>query len=150
MQDHLKDLYNPPFFERFSEVLKKAHPSFDHSRFCKLIFDQEWETRAFKQRIGHISLCLHETLGMNYMDGISLLKSIARQCRGLEYLFFPDYVEVYGLEDWERSMAALEQFTAFSSSEFAVRRFILHSPEHYAVSNDGLGSSSQPPCSKAG
>jgi len=40
-------------------------------------------------------------------------------------LFFPDFVEVYGLDDWDSSIPALEQFTPFSSSEFAVRPFIV-------------------------
>jgi 3-methyladenine DNA glycosylase AlkC len=53
------------------------------------------------------------------------LLNIAPQCKGVEYLFFPDFVEVYGLAHWETSVSALEQFTKYSSSEFAVRAFIL-------------------------
>jgi 3-methyladenine DNA glycosylase AlkC len=39
-------------------------------------------------------------------------------------LFFPDFVETYGLEHWDRSVAALEKFTRMSTSEFAVRPFL--------------------------
>ncbi|EDN66091.1 DNA alkylation repair enzyme [Beggiatoa sp. PS] len=39
-------------------------------------------------------------------------------------MFFPCYVELYGLNEYEDSILALEYFTEFSSSEFAVRPFI--------------------------
>jgi 3-methyladenine DNA glycosylase AlkC len=42
---------------------------------------------------------------------------------------FPDYVEVYGLDDWEASIPALEQFTQQVSAEFAIRPFIVRYPE---------------------
>lgn len=40
-------------------------------------------------------------------------------------MYFPDFVEVYGQDErhWDLSMAALERYTVFSSSEFAVRPF---------------------------
>lgn len=44
-------------------------------------------------------------------------------------MVFPEFVEVYGLEDWERSLPALEFFTSFGSSEFAMRPFLHQAPE---------------------
>ena len=44
---------------------------------------------------------------------------------GFEDMFFPDFVERYGLDDFEVSVSALEHFTKRSSSEFAVRPFII-------------------------
>jgi 3-methyladenine DNA glycosylase AlkC len=40
-------------------------------------------------------------------------------------IIFQDYVEVYGLDDFTRSMRALETFTKGSTSEFAIRAFLL-------------------------
>ena len=40
-------------------------------------------------------------------------------------MIFPDFVEVYGLEDWQGSLPALEQFTQQMSAEYAVRPFIV-------------------------
>lgn len=47
------------------------------------------------------------------------------------FMYFPDFVEVYGQEEryWDLSMAALESFTILSSSEFAVRPFIIKNEE---------------------
>ena len=44
---------------------------------------------------------------------------------GLENMVFQDFVEVYGRDSFEISMMALEHFTIGSSSEFAIRQFIL-------------------------
>ncbi len=44
-------------------------------------------------------------------------------------MIFPDYVELYGLEDWETALPALEKFTQSMSAEFAVRPFIIMDQE---------------------
>jgi 3-methyladenine DNA glycosylase AlkC len=43
---------------------------------------------------------------------------------GLALIIFPDFVEVFGLKNFDESMDALEFFTEFGSSEFAVRQFV--------------------------
>ncbi|QGG51856.1 DNA alkylation repair protein [Lysinibacillus pakistanensis] len=117
--------YTTDFLNQFTTILKMKYPAFDSNKFMSLIFDDHWEVEKFKQRIRHISLALRMTLPMSYRDALSILIEIAPKCRGVEYLFFPDFVEVNGLDDWNDSMIALEAFTQFSSSEFAVRSFIL-------------------------
>jgi 3-methyladenine DNA glycosylase AlkC len=81
-----------------------------------------------KQRIRHVSASLRLTLPTSYSEALSVLIQIAPQCRGVEYLFFPDFVEVYGLDNWTDSIPALERFTLFSSSELSVRPFIVQDP----------------------
>jgi 3-methyladenine DNA glycosylase AlkC len=125
MGDLIKDRYGPDFFKHFIKTMNSAYPSFDENKFFTFIYDDAWEHREFKQRIRHISHALGETLPKSYVSAIEILLNIAPQCKGVEYLFFPDFVEVYGLTHWETSMSALEQFTKYSSSEFAVRAFIL-------------------------
>jgi 3-methyladenine DNA glycosylase AlkC len=39
-------------------------------------------------------------------------------------MFIPQFVERYGMQDWETSVPALERLTRYGSSEFAVRPFI--------------------------
>ena len=48
---------------------------------------------------------------------------------GFVKMIFPDFVEVYGLDDWEASIPALEEFTQQTSAEFAIRPFIVRYPE---------------------
>lgn len=129
MAEALKNMYNLPFFNQFCLILKQAHSKFDNQLFINLLFDQEWENRELKQRIRHITHTLSATLPPDYPEALAILSEISPRCRGFEYLFFPDFVEEYGLGHWDLSIAALKQFTASSSSEFAVRPFIEKDPK---------------------
>lgn len=130
MAEPLKDLYNTPFFRQFSSILKQAYPSLDEQEFIARIFDKEWEQRELKQRMRHVTHTLASFLPPSYEDAVRILMQIAPQCRGFEYLFFPDFIQVYGLERFELSIEALKCFTSSSSSEFAVRPFIEQAPAH--------------------
>ncbi len=61
-----------------------------------------------------------------------LLETIIEQLRkdnigedSLAYIFIPDYIETYGLDNYEHSIRAIEFVTQFVSCEFAVRPFLL-------------------------
>jgi 3-methyladenine DNA glycosylase AlkC len=71
-----------------------------------------------------ISESLGATLPAEYERALDVLEAIADDCHGFPYLIFPDFVEIYGLAHWDRSVSALEKFTRMSSSEFAVRPFL--------------------------
>ena len=45
--------------------------------------------------------------------------------RGFAPVIFPDFVEVYGLDYYDESIQALEHFTKTSTSEFAIRHFLI-------------------------
>jgi 3-methyladenine DNA glycosylase AlkC len=68
---------------------------------------------------------MHRHLPTDYETAINILKPVAENFSGFEYMFFQDYVECFGLADFETSISALEHFTQYASSEFAVRAFIL-------------------------
>ncbi|WP_436976275.1 DNA alkylation repair protein [Nanhaiella sioensis] len=122
-------MYTESFFIQFANIVKEAYPQFDSNHFTKLIYCDDWDSKELKQRMRHITICLRETFPPSYEEALAILYSIAPRCRGIEYLFFPDFVEVYGLEHWDISIAALEHFTKFSTSEGAVRPFIIASPK---------------------
>ncbi|GEK33615.1 DNA alkylation repair protein [Kurthia sibirica] len=129
MAEPLANLYSPAFFESFTATLIEEYPMFDQDAFLTAIYDEQWSKRSLKERMRHITLSLKPLLPTDYSQSITLLKAIAPKCRGLEYLFFSDFVEVYGQEDWATSMDAFEHFTVSSSAEFAVRPFIERQPQ---------------------
>ncbi|MCK0472398.1 DNA alkylation repair protein [Halalkalibacter sp. APA_J-10(15)] len=129
MAEPLKNMYNETFFRLFSEKVLSVYPSFQSDTFLKLIFNEEWDTKELKQRIRHISECLAETLPKGYSNALAILQKLAPTCRGFEYLFFPDFVERYGLHSREESLHALKELTSSSSAEFAIRPFIEAHPE---------------------
>ena len=79
----------------------------------------------------HISYTLFRFLPNSYEESIMILKNTFIKMNtkySLENMLFQDFVEVYGLDEFEVSMDALESFTINSSSEFAIRQFILKYP----------------------
>jgi len=128
MADTFEGKYTTDFFHQFITILQVEYPAFDSHKFMNLIYDDHWKTKKFKQRIRHISNSLRTTLPTSYCEALSILIQIAPTCKGVEYLFLPDFVEVNGLDDWHASIHGLEVFTQFSTSEFAVRSFILKDP----------------------
>jgi len=125
MAEPLKNLYNRDFIKGLAVAVKHNEPEFACKKFEKAVFDKQWQARELKERMRHITLCLHAGLNRTYTDAIKILIPVSKKFSGFEQMFFPDFVEVYGMNHWVLSMKALEEFTKGSSSEFAVRPFII-------------------------
>lgn len=128
MAEPLKNLYNQTFIINLAHQIAKNYAAFDIDLFTKLVFDKHWEQKELKQRMRHISECMHQTLPLSYKDQVNVLMQTAPHFGGFTAMFFPDFIEVYGQDDLKTSVKALEHFTQFSSSEFAVRPFIIKYP----------------------
>jgi 3-methyladenine DNA glycosylase AlkC len=132
MASLLKNLYSPAFYDRLTKVLTVTIPGFDKERFIKEIFSKDFESKELKERMKHTSRVLHGFLPEDYPKTIELINKTIAQLRmqgigedGLAFMFLPDYIETYGINDFETSVEALELVTQFVSCEFAVRPFIL-------------------------
>jgi 3-methyladenine DNA glycosylase AlkC len=127
MADALKDMYNPAFFADLTAALTAVSPVFDAETFRARIYDDAWEARPLKNRVRHIAMTLHGLLPDDYRSALEVLLAAAPHLSqyGFQLMFLPDFVELYGLDDWDASLPALETFTQLCSSEFAVRPFIL-------------------------
>jgi len=125
MPEPLKNLYNKQLIVTVSQEILKEYPAFDDRSFSRSVFDKNWENKELKKRMRHIAECLHDYLPPDYKESIKILKIVSAKFTGFEYMFFQDYVECFGLDDFATSVPALEHFTKYSSSEFAVRAFIL-------------------------
>ena len=127
MAEPLKNMYNRQFVDAVSDAIAAVHPDFDAAQFTTRVFDDEWESRELKSRTRHIAMMMDAHLPGDYRAKLDILREAAPALGDYRYepMIFPDFVEVFGLHDWEASIPALEQFTQQSSGEFAVRPFIL-------------------------
>lgn len=129
---HLKDRYSNDFYNHLSDTFLQHFPAFNRKKFLALIFDGNHEQRELKERMHHTAIVMNEILPGSYAKQISILKMVAPSVEdGLTGLIFPDFVETFGLDEehFEISVDAMEHFTKYSSSEFAVRPFIKKYPE---------------------
>jgi 3-methyladenine DNA glycosylase AlkC len=133
MAEPLKNMYNTQFIEKLSTALQSVDSAFDVTQFTQQIFNSQWEQRELKDRMRHITHCIRAMLPDDYRTALNILRQAAAHPILAHYTFqmmiCPDFVEVYGLQDWEVSIPALEQFTQQSSGEFAVRPFIVQDAE---------------------
>jgi 3-methyladenine DNA glycosylase AlkC len=132
MSSLLKDIYSPAFYDRLSDILLETVPSFDKKKFTTQIFDKDFEHKELKARMKHTAQILHPFLPEDYGQTVDLLFEIITGLRknktgedGLAFMFLPDYIETYGMNDYENSVRAIEFITQFVSCEFSVRPFIL-------------------------
>ncbi|HEY8804848.1 MAG TPA: DNA alkylation repair protein [Clostridium sp.] len=131
MAEALKDMYNKEFLRQFGDKVYKVYKIFDIEGFIATAVDDTWDELKLMARMGRITETLGLYLPQKYEDALEILFAIDESCVGFPYLFFPNFVAMYGQlnENWELSMVALERFTIRSSSEFAVRTFIMSDPE---------------------
>jgi len=128
MAELLKNYYNKDFIKKLSNEIHLVHIKFNENSFNKNVFNKDWENFELKERMRHIVICLHNSLMLDYINEIKILKLVASSFNGFPAMLFPDFVEVYGMNDYKISISALEFFTQHSSSEFAIRRFIIKYP----------------------
>ena len=146
MAEPFKNMYNEQFFDRFTKDLKVVINDFDAHEFVSRIMDDEWENRELKQRCRHITTVLKEFLPTDYKDAIAKILELLDYVKStypdfsviddekfgltLEYgAILDNYVEQYGLDDYETSVRAIEKITQFTSCEFAVHPFIIKYPD---------------------
>lgn len=129
----LKDLYTKEFVYDLADKVRQHHKSFDKKSFIGNIFDKGWKSRELKARMRHITMNLRQHLPADFRKSCTIICNLAPQFKnheshGLITMIFPDYVEVYGLDDPKTALPALARLTQHSTSEFAVRPFILRDP----------------------
>src|ERR1700745_2890611 len=128
----LKDLYSPAFYKKLANALVAVMPSFNKQRFISQIFTDDFGDKELKARMRHTTEVLNAFMPSDFKKAVGILEKLIHQLKksgtesdGLAYIFLPDYIELYGIDDLETSVRALEQVTQFVSCEFAVRPFII-------------------------
>lgn len=130
MPEKLKDMFfTRESINNLAETLKKYYPQFDTTKFIELIFDDNFDSLELKQRMRHTTECMQKTLPKNYKETLGILKKAIPHIKGFEAMSFPDYVEMYGMENWDLSLPVLGYLTKYPSSEFAIRPFLDKDPK---------------------
>jgi 3-methyladenine DNA glycosylase AlkC len=135
MPEPLKNIYRPTFFESFTATINQVLPRFKKQQFLNQIFDTEWEAKELKQRMRHIATVLKDHLPGSYKEQVELIIRLINRLKqngskaGFEFMFFPDFIEQYGIEELATSLKAMETITQFTSCEFAIRPFLIKYPD---------------------
>jgi 3-methyladenine DNA glycosylase AlkC len=130
MAEQLKTMFfTEESLQKFADVFKSVFPEFDSKKFLDLIHNEDWEKMELTEKMRHTTCCLNQILPEAFPKALDILKKAAPHVQGFESLTLPDYVALFGMEDWDLSLPALGYFTRFSTSELAVRPFLDRAPD---------------------
>ncbi len=136
MPELLKDrFYNRDSINALALSFRDVYPSFQVDDFINDVIDGTWDDLELKARMHRITINLGKYLPDDYEQALDIIDNVIEGRRegviDFALMCFPDFVEVFGQDEchWDISMAALERYTRSSSSEFAVRPFIINNEE---------------------
>ncbi|WP_426204311.1 DNA alkylation repair protein [Pseudomonas sp. TWP3-1] len=120
----LKEIFNVERLQHIATETSAVYPAFNAKAFLKHASDGLAELSVM-QRMARVSESLHTVLPLDYEGSLEVLRALApRLNSGFVSMCLPHYVASYGAHAFDTSMQALKYFTAFGSSEFAVRYFL--------------------------
>lgn len=120
----LKEIFNEARIHHIADAARAVCPAFDRERFLAGCLG-DLEQLSLMARLRRVAESLHTALPGDTHANIAVLRALApRLNSGFVTMALPEYVALHGSGDFEASMAALKFFTAFGSSEFAVRPFL--------------------------
>jgi 3-methyladenine DNA glycosylase AlkC len=142
MAEPFKSVFNPVMIAAMAEHLAARAPGFDREGFVALA-SEGIEARELKDRAAQITRALDAHLPRDFVQACDLLVAAlhpddappfsdrptdADGIRGWAVMPMADWVALRGLDDLDRSMAALGAMTCRFSAEFAVRPFLAREP----------------------
>lgn len=131
MAERLKDIFfTTDSVNSMADAIVGVWGDFDKEGFVTSMFTDEFAALELKAKMRYTTQCLHKFLPEDYTQALDILKQAAPGIKGAEAMSMPDYVELYGMDDWDASLPALRYFTRFASAEFAIRPFIVKAPQH--------------------
>jgi 3-methyladenine DNA glycosylase AlkC len=127
--------FTPEIWAEIGTNLGHVIPNFKAQAFQKAVCDASWPALELKQRIRRVAVMLRPHLPAAYPDAVARLVRLAQHLLdhrpssdAFAYLFLADFVEEFGLDHLDASVAAMPVITQVMSCEFAVRPFILRYP----------------------
>lgn len=127
MADLIKNNLNQDSIREFALAIQSVYTPFHVDDFMKSTLDETWEGLELKARGRQLTLSMGKYLPTDYQTALDILDKVALRYDGWGLFSFPDFVEVYGQDEekWDISMSALAKYTERTSSELAVRPFII-------------------------
>jgi len=120
----LKDIFNAERIHHIADEAIGVFPAFNRKRFLALTLNR-LNDLSLMARLRLVAESLHAVLPGDYCANLSVLRDLApRLNNGFVTMALPEYVALYGADDFSASMEALKFFTTFGSSEFAIRHFL--------------------------
>ncbi|MEQ1952825.1 DNA alkylation repair protein [Mesorhizobium yinganensis] len=121
----LKEIFDRPRLAHIAREAAAVSAGFDADVFLTRA-SENLDALGIMQRMRQVAMGLHAALPGDFAENINVLEALApRLGHDFVAISLAEYVALYGLDDFDISMKALNFFTRFGSAEFAVRPFLL-------------------------
>jgi 3-methyladenine DNA glycosylase AlkC len=115
MADALKDMFNEAYYIGLAQELAKVDKQFNPKKFTNEV-SQNLEQLSLNERLRNTSIVLKKHLPADYKHAVDvLIQTIPNLKTGYTSLVLPDFIGLYGHDDFSLSMEALKYFTQFGS-----------------------------------
>ncbi|MEM6261502.1 MAG: DNA alkylation repair protein [Bacteroidota bacterium] len=137
MATPLKELFDLKRIEEIARSLAKVYPTFEVRDFVTAA-SYQLDTLELKERVAQIAAVMRRMLPTDYPTALGiLLKSLGPPMeddedltsKGLPVWPYAQFIESYGLDHLEESLAGMKEVTQRFSAEFAIRPYLLRYPE---------------------
>lgn len=137
MPEPFKNYYGVELAKRLGGEIQAVYPAFDRPAFVAQIARQI-EPLALKARVAVMSAALHDFLPPDYPAALEVLRQIMGPELASEHGMFDQgyhlmpiahFVEVYGLNHYDESIAAIYEITKRFSGEFTIRPYLTQHQE---------------------
>jgi 3-methyladenine DNA glycosylase AlkC len=131
-----KDYFDATMVGGIADAMKAAHGPFDASAFIDQVLAR-LEGAELKERVAIIAEALADHLPDDYPEALAIVLTTLGDDlpvgngmfdQGWAVMPLAHFVEVYGLEHFERSIEALHLITRKFTAEFAIRPYLLRYP----------------------
>lgn len=137
MATELRLCYSAEYLDHVARSLSQLTP-LSTKDFVAFVTAENWADMALKERARRLTDALIQFLPGPFEADLEILKALLPEITGDQFkyadmlaMFVPDYVERTGLEEAQLSIDTLAILTRLgTTSELAIRPFILKDPEH--------------------
>lgn len=126
----LKNIFNLKSIRLIADEIQRVERSFDKKAFIKLA-TKDLEQFEMKDRVRQISFALKQELPRSYKKSVKILINAAKSHQtSQEDLFrfslwpYLQFIETFGLDDFETSFHGMYHLTPLFTAEFAIRPFL--------------------------
>ena len=113
-----ESLFNRDSVDQFAAAINAGYQPFDSTSFISQVIDESWGDRPLMDRLHHVTRVLYEHLPGDYHRSLAILLDSTPYMPndGFINMVQSDFAAVYGLEDPDVSIPAIEQFTQCQTS----------------------------------
>jgi 3-methyladenine DNA glycosylase AlkC len=119
-----KDYLNRDLLTKLADEFHRTYSDFDRRGFVDAVATDEFFAMELKQRISSAARALGSFLPGDYAKTVDILVALAPKVGGWGNWILTSYVDLYGVDDFDNSMRALENLTPHGTGEFAIRVFM--------------------------